>query len=396
MRRSILLVVAVALFVLPGAAGLAGGKTGRPSRPRVSGPRRTTNQSPVYRFDARERGQPSTAIRFRCAVDSAPFHACARRYHAHLTVGSHVLAVLAVDRRGRKSRIVRVRIAVTQPLPAGAQVDATIQMPERADPAWIAADASNVWVHMPDHVVRVGTTSNTVVAQVSTPTIQYGYMASGAGAVWQTNFDGASLLRIDPTTNSVAATIPLGAAPEGVVVTDGAVWVAEHDQGAVVRIDPATNAVVKRINVGPSGSNGPLEMTVGAAGVWVNVPNENRVVHIDPSTNAVAGYVEESGQPIADGASVWVETRSGLDRIDPTTDKVVAHIALPGPNAWGAAGLGSVWVSTASGLARVDETTNRLVGLLPNTPKADIAVTAGSVWLAAYGDTRLLRVHSVG
>jgi streptogramin lyase len=396
MRRSTLLVVAVALLVLPAAAGLAGGKTGRPSNPRVSGPRNTTNQSPVYRFSARERGVPSTAIRFRCGVDSAPLQACARRYHAHLTVGSHVLAVLAVDRKGRKSHTVRVRITVTKPLPAGAQVVATIQMPERADPAWIAADASNVWVHQPDHVVRVSTSSNTIVAQISTPSIQYGYMATGAGAVWQANFAGASLLRIDPTTNTVAATIPLGGEPEGVAVTDGAIWVAEHAEGTVLRIDPTTNAIVKTINVGPAGSSGPLEMTAGAAAVWVNVPNENRVVHIDPSTNTVAGYVDESGQPIVDGTSVWIETGSGLDRIDPATDKVITHIALPGPNAWGAAGLGSVWVTTAFGLARVDEATNRLVGLLPNMPTADIAVTAGSVWLAAYGDTRLLRVKPVG
>jgi hypothetical protein len=53
-------------------------------------------------------------------------------------------------------------------------------------------------------------------------------------------------------------------------------------------------------------------------------------------------------------------------------------------------------VSTEKGLARVDETTDRLVGLLHDTPKADITVSAGSVWLAAYDDPRLLRLQPVG
>jgi DNA-binding beta-propeller fold protein YncE len=306
--------------------------------------------------------------------------------------------VQAVDREGRKSQLVRVRITITTPTPAGARVVATIKMPARVDPQWVAADPSNVWVHAPDYVVRVSTATNSIVAHIPTPLFQYGYAASGAGAVWQADFDSDSLLRIDPQTNAVVETIQLGndAAPEGVAVADGAVWVAEHHQGAVVRIDPATNAVVKTIRVGPAGADGPLEMTAGATGIWVNVPNENRVVHIDPASNSVAGFVSESGQPIVDGTNVWIETPTGLDRIDPATEHTTAHIPLPGPNAWGAAGLGSVWVTTGKGLARVDETTNRLVGLLHDTPKADIAVTDGSVWLAAYNDPRLLRVQPAG
>lgn len=398
MRRWIILAVTAALLLVPAGALLAGGKKSHPSNPRVSGPRKTTNRSPVYRFSSREHGLPAEAIHFRCAVDSNALKACSRRYHAHLAVGRHVLAVQAVDRNGRKSHLVRVHLTITKPTPAGARVVATIKMPARVDPQWIAADPSNVWVHAPDHVVRVSTATNSIVAQIPTPPFQYGYTASGADAVWQTDFDSDSLLRIDPGTNAVVATIPLGndAAPEGVAVADGAVWVAEHHQGTVVRIDPATNAVVKRIRVGPAGDGGPLEMTAGATGIWVNVPNENRVVHIDPASSSVAGFVSESGQPIVDGTSVWIETPTGLDRIDPQTGHVIAHTPLPGPNAWGAAGLGSVWVSTEKGLARVDETTDRLVGLLHDTPKADITVSAGSVWLAAYDDPRLLRLQPVG
>ena len=371
----------------------------RPSNPRVSGPRKTTNQSPVYRFSARERGVPSTAIHFHCAVDSAPLHACGRRYHANLTVGSHVLAVLAVDRKGRKSQLVRVRITITKRLGQGAQVVAKIQLPASVDPQWIAADASSVYVHSPSQVVRVSTASNTIVAQIPTPPFQYGYMASGAGAVWEADFDADTLLRIDPSTNKVIATIDLpNAGPSGVAIADGSVWVAEHELGTVVRIDPATNAIVATVTVGPAGNNGPTDMAGGPTGIWVNVPNANRVVHIDTSTNSVAGSVGESGQPIVDGSSVWVENLNGLDRIDPATAKVIARIITPAPNPepWGAAGLGSVWVTSYAGLVRVDEASNQSVGLLPNVPKGDLAISDGSVWLAAYEAPTLLRIQPLG
>lgn len=398
MRRSTLLVLFAVLIASPAYAGLAVQNRAGPSAPRVAGPRSTSNQSPLYRFSSHERGVAATAIRFRCSVNSTRLHACVRRYHAHLTVGSNVLRVQAVDRKGRKSPLTRIAITVAAPFAPGAQVVATIQLPEAADPEYLAADPSNVWVHTANHVVRVSPASNTLTGNVPTPLVADGYMASGAGAVWETSFISDNVLRIDPATNTVVATIPLGddAAPEGVAVADGSVWIAEHHKGTVVRIDPATNTVIATLSIGPVGSGGPNQLAAGATGLWVNVANEDRTVHIDPSTNSVVGFVTEPGWPIVDGTSVWIETDSGLDRIDPATGQIVTHISTPSPTAWGTAGLGSVWVTTAGGLARVDETTNQLVGLLPKAPKGDLAVTAGSIWLAGYGNAKLLRLQPVG
>jgi virginiamycin B lyase len=398
MRRSILLAAAV-LVTLPVGAGLAGGHGSRgPSKPRVLGPRKTSTNLVRYRFVSRERGLPVSAIRFRCAVDSPRLHACARRYRVKLGVGTHVLRVRALDRKRRKSPLATVHVTITTPFPPGAQVTATIALGEAADPNWIAADATNVWVHAYEHVLRVDPAKNAVSARITTPFIHYGYMAAGAGSIWQADFDGNTLLRIDPATNAVVATIPLGndAAPEGVGVGAGAVWVAEHHRGSVVRIDPATNAIVATISVGPSGSDGPEELAAGPSGVWVNVISANKIVHIDPTTNIVVGSVSESGQPILDGSNVWVETGSGVDRIDPVSGQVAAHVATPSPNAWGTAGLGAVWLTTAAGLARVDEASNSLVGLLKGVPKGDLAITAGSIWLASYGNGKLLRLEPVG
>ena len=55
--------------------------------------------------------------------------------------------------------------------------------------------------------------------------MQYGYDATGFGSVWQSDFGSGVLLRIDPVTNKVVKTIPVGSAPSGIAVTADAVWV---------------------------------------------------------------------------------------------------------------------------------------------------------------------------
>jgi YVTN family beta-propeller protein len=195
------------------------------------------------------------------------------------------------------------------------------------------------------------------------------------------------------------AEIAVGAAPEGVGTTPGAVWVANHHDGTVSRIDPKASEVVATIQVGPSGRDGPLELAGGPAGVWVHVPSSGSVVHIDHATNLVAGSVLVDGAPATDGSDVWIAdpANHAVIRVNPAGHSVIATIPLPGSTgaqSFGgiAAGLGSVWVSTSDGVYRIDASTNQVVGRLP-ADLGDLAVGAGSVWLAPYGKGVLLRIE---
>jgi virginiamycin B lyase len=91
----------------------------------------------------------------------------------------------------------------------------------------------------------------------------------------------------------------------------------------------------------------------------------------------------------ADNA-VWVTGSKpySLQRIDPTTNAVVAKIRLPGEACSGLAfGFGSVWIPICGKkplLARVDSQTNRIIALLPigpALPEGGIAATSDSIWL---------------
>src|SRR5215472_1639850 len=86
-----------------------------------------------------------------------------------------------------------------------------------------------------------------------------------------TNFDANTVSVIDTTSNTVAATIPVGNNPYGVAVTpDGStVYVANHDANTVAVIDTASNTVAATIPVG----NNPYGVAVTPDGSTVYVAN---------------------------------------------------------------------------------------------------------------------------
>ena len=72
----------------------------------------------------------------------------------------------------------------------------------------------------------------------------------GAGAVWLTAVFDDVVARLDPQTNTITMTVPVGAGSDGVAVGDGSVWVASSIAGEVTRIDPATGEILATIEVG--------------------------------------------------------------------------------------------------------------------------------------------------
>jgi YVTN family beta-propeller protein len=101
--------------------------------------------------------------------------------------------------------------------------------------------------------------------------LQFGY-----GAVWvvvpEPNRPMAALWRVDPGTVRVTQTISIGKQLTylptfDIAIGAGAIWVTNFDAGTVVRVDPRTLTVVAKIHVG----NHPSGIKVGADRVWVTV-----------------------------------------------------------------------------------------------------------------------------
>jgi hypothetical protein len=126
-------------------------------------------------------------------------------------------------------------------------------------------------------------------------------VAVGEGSVWLGGSifpDGLNgvpgIGRFDPASGTLATFEVTGEAG-AITVGAGAIWAVAGvtpDGMVVYRIDPATNAVAATIPIGP-GDSGSVFVTTGAGFVWVATANDAWV--IDPTDDSVAGAGDSPG-----------------------------------------------------------------------------------------------------
>ncbi len=257
---------------------------------------------------------------------------------------------------------VRVTVATPRPTetaPVSVNPRVTATIPVGSFPRDVAVGAGGVWVTVNDFseghpetnsLLRIDPATNEIVATI--PVSSAGHLAVGADAVWTIDFiDGEDVLvRIDPGSNQVVATVPVGRLAFDMAVDASGVWVTrdiDSRSGEVIRIDPVTNEIVARIPV-----EGRIrDVVVGEGGVWVvdstsTIQEEPSLIHIDPATNQVVTRIPGLAglEVVAGGGLVWVQgwlstvhpavgtgagDRPVVLRIDPRTNEIVGDpIAL--------------------------------------------------------------------
>jgi YVTN family beta-propeller protein len=286
-------------------------------------------------------------------------------------------------------------------LPSAGKIVATISgVGGTATPGYIygmAADSTAVWVHNSEQgtVVRVDPTTNQVVA-----TIHVGHglgdVVLQGGFVWVGNHDDSTVSKIDPKSNKVVDTIALPP-PTGFLGTSpGTVWVASKGNSEVMKIDPSTDKVVTSVMV----PGGPTWSSFGARSLWICIHDSSAVglARMDLTTNnadttidigSTQGY--SCGGVAASDSGVWVELLDstqtydlGMARIDPATNKVVATIILPQSSQTSTLAVDGqgVWSAVPDlGLLYISTKTNQATGFLSMQDPYAIAVGAGSVWV---------------
>ena len=216
----------------------------------------------------------------------------------------------------------------------------------------------------------------------------------GFGATWVAA-QGA-LLRIDPQTDRVVATIPVPVSGESASIAFGeeAVWVTSGQaNGVVYRVDPATNRVTAAIGV-PGGAFG---IVVAAGTVWVTqyLPEQDPgiVARIDTRSNRLLAPVEVPNMPgaIRYGLdAIWVTSRFTVSRIDPHSGAVSQPLHRVGDVR--AVGAGSLWGSFANsaddaGVQRIDPRSGRVVAAIRIRYGVLIAFGLGTLWVAQDAPT---------
>jgi streptogramin lyase len=102
-------------------------------------------------------------------------------------------------------------------------------------------------------------------------------LSIGTDAVWAVSLYGKTLARIDPS-GRVTATVRTRGQASGVLVTASAVWLSNYDEATVNRLDPTRNAIVATYRVGEQ----PRGLAEAAGSIWVANQASNSVSRITP------------------------------------------------------------------------------------------------------------------
>jgi hypothetical protein len=275
------------------------------------------------------------------------------------------------------------------------------------------------------------------------------FLTRGGGSA-SVGLDGR-LLRIDPASNRVTASIPVGDGAAAVAVGSGRVWVASYRAGTLWQLNPRSGAVTSGpalgrphdvtvhagkayvAALGPPQFGGNVaqydavsgghmggvnkftcSLTSGTYGVWIagcpdvyelsidgsNVETGAKVTIPYPAHLTTANYREGLGGMAMGEGGVWVigdASDPRLWRIDPRRQRVVSTIRLGFPPAKVAAGDRAVWVTDEldDRLVEVDPAVNRIVrSIAVGRGAGGVAVGGGSVWVAGAIDHTVTRVDS--
>jgi len=266
----------------------------------------------------------------------------------------------------------------------------------------VAAGVEGLWLlSSAGRVIEIDRATNQVVADIEIPSSEFGYVGVGDGSVWVTSFDHDTLIRIDPATKKIVASIAVGTNPEALLVTPDAVWTANHRGGSITKVDLATNKVVATFDFANHGTSGPKGLIMAAGDLWTTVPNMLSVFRISPKTGKVVArntlLHDDLDFPVTDGRFVFVPTSDRtFEKIDPATNTVVDHLT-PDPVPWQFA-RSAFWAPSGQDLVQLDPATLKPVKswriVAPSAEPVDVmgmAVEDDAVWLIVGGRS-LIRV----
>jgi len=277
--------------------------------------------------------------------------------------------------------------------PASQDIDVVTYDPQVKDVRAIAVGDAHAWVLGKDSLAAIDADTNHIATVRLEEFKEYGYshlsLAVGGGSAWIYGIAHrvGGIHRIDVKTGKCVATVPFEKLKGNVYLRYGlgSVWAIHSYQGTLIKVDPATDRVSATIELG-KGFWLPIQI---ASGSLFTVGMETGMAkRIDPDSNDVAEQFVVAGpqqnglltMPIKGGLyafsafaeSLWIADIKlngayKLSRIDLRSHLPLAKLQIDGsygaPEFWN----GSVWVSTTGNRAtdhlitEIDAHTNQVV-----------------------------------
>ncbi|HEY7400345.1 MAG TPA: hypothetical protein VH989_05560 [Actinomycetota bacterium] len=267
----------------------------------------------------------------------------------------------------------------------------------------MVAAFGSIWVQSREDgsIWRIGPNGDVVARLPETSTSKspgrYGSvsqgLAAGFGSVWSLTDD--ALVRIDPASNTIAATLPIEF-PYAIAVGEGAVWVVCcRSRVRLVTVNPSTMAAEVLANLGTSAS----ALGVGNGSVWWGRASEGGGMYrVDPKTGAFAdmqaGYNDRF--IVSTPRWLWLVDSGRAQRIDPAGSRSSSPSKKLADQSIGASySHGTVWINGGAAVG-FDANSGAVTSFLPAFTihkywlSGGIAQLDDRVWLADPEGDRVL------
>ena len=293
----------------------------------------------------------------------------------------------------------------------GARTQTDLSVP--GGPEWPIGAFGSLWLVTPDSdkpsVTRVDPATNVITASVPVGSGLCQALGSTGDSIWACARDG--LVRIDPETTEITARVEFpiaqyfGYLPYGA----GSLWVLTGQVeflNKLVRVDPVKERVVDTYELDFDAT----WMSYGEDALWLSDTAAGKLWRFDPATGDMSehrsGLVEPGPSAIGAG-SIWLAVNASRDsrpaptdvtllRISVATGDVEAEFMTGGSIFDGMihAGEDAVWVrATKPFLSRIDPTTNQVTDAFDASRLGgSVTVAYGSVWVTSYPLNRVWRL----
>jgi streptogramin lyase len=278
------------------------------------------------------------------------------------------------------------------------------RIPVPGKPRQLVADAGGLWVISDAGLHQIDPATNHVVVSVPVgpPNADLGGLGLSATTAWVPQERSRLLWRVDRTTNRVRGRVDVGQVlygPVGVAAQGDTVWVAccglkygVRPAGTLLRVDGRRGRVTGRVPI----PEGPLAVVAGSDGVWVGTA-EGSLLWVDPVAAKVATRVAAPDprsriQALSlESGVLWVaDTGAGaIRRFDLATGRFTLAVTAPAPRNLAAGPDGAYVVTDLNQLlSRVDARTGRRGPPIPLAQLGGvrgIAVGPDAVWVTTGG-----------
>lgn len=219
------------------------------------------------------------------------------------------------------------------------------------------------------------------------------WMAVTKDAVWVSSSNVNHVVRLDAKTNKPGKIVTVAEPCAGLAVGFGSLWIPSCGDHLVVRVGAETGTPQAKIVASPADGEGGI--AVGAGSVWIVTSKESDLARIDPATNRVIAHIRlpaGSFNPVFAKGSMWISSNAGgtLVRVDPGSNKVVSKTLVGPMPRFLTFGAGSIWVLNQGNgtIARVDASTGKRTALIAaGVPGkgGEITFGKGAVWVSVLG-----------